>query len=393
MSADLLRMQAPQGVPLSNFFDTVTDPLLPPSSTSQMLDHFPEQVYDLSAESHVSRLLKVILGDTGTGQLRKRYAYSHMSQYLLTSHYYDLDHLYAEVFGLKRLFRERLDLDVYNGSATDEEWERVNAADASYRARVEAFSRAIALAGTPTGLGLAASAVLGSEVRVYESYEFLDNADAYAAFTQANTTSYEDLNALTFGDLQRKSYSELEGRTAYQARLPNSRGEVIIRPLRPITAEENYHLVKVLERLKPAGCLLSIDTRQSALHSALPVARATSSSTYWHVQHKVQIAEENAGYYANYVEGEAVQQPRPAFSQYQGEAWNYNADAVTVSSYVEDEDGDVVSTSDYERVVTPQGNVVDYPPEQALADPSKVLLGRYVSDGILSGPAAVRSAP
>jgi hypothetical protein len=113
VSADLLRLQAPLGVPRSTFFETTTDPLLPPWRTTEMLAHFYDAIYDLRPESHLSRLLKVVLGDTGTGQLRKRYTYAHLSQFLLTTHYTDLDLLYGGVFGLHRFLRERLDIDPY----------------------------------------------------------------------------------------------------------------------------------------------------------------------------------------------------------------------------------------------------------------------------------------
>lgn len=392
MTAELLAMQAPKGVPRSTIFETVTDPLLPPQQTAEMLAHLHENVYDLSAESHLSRLLKIVLGDTGTGQLRKRYTYAHLSHFLLTAHYNDLDQMFAEVLGLKRFLRERLNIDVYLDAATDEEWEAINAADASYRARVEAFTHALSLAGTPSGMVIAASAIIGDEVQVYETYEFLDNQEVYSEAVEASQNTYADLEEFTYGELQGRTYAGLEGTPPYAGRTVMGRGEFIVRPLRGITDEERLHLTRALDRLKPAEALLTIDARPAEAFIPVPVARAVASSDYWHVQRHINIDPENAEFYARYTEGEPTQQPKMAFSQYQGEAWNYNADVVSVTSYVENADGSRAQDVNYERWTDEESHTIDQTPDRALSDPATVLMGRYVSDGVLAAPVAVRSA-
>lgn len=387
----LLDMQAPKGAPRSTFFETVTDPLLPPQQMGEMLAHFFEAIYDLSPESHLSRLLKILLGATGTGQLRKRYTYAHLSHFLLTMRYRDLDQMYAYIFGLKRFLREELGIDPYTEAATDEEWEAIDAADAAYRARVESFSHSLTMTGTPSGLVMAASAILGEEVRVYETYSFLDlEGSAYADSEEAAQKTYGDLEEFTYGELQGHTYAELEGTSVYQGRLVDSRGEFIIRPLRTISDEERLHLTRVLGRLKPAEALMTIDARPAEMHTRVPVFRAASTSSYWHIQQRVQIAAEDADLYDRYEESEPVQQPRQALSAYQGEAWSYNADVINVSSYIEDEEGAVIQPVNFERSVDEQGQTYDYTPEQALMDPASILMGRYVSDGVLTAPVAVR---
>lgn len=388
--SDLLAMQAPQGVPRSPLFEVDTDPLLPPRRTADMLAHFHESVYDLRAETHLARLLKVLLGDTGAGQLRKRYTYSHLSLFLLTTHYNDLDQLFAEVFGLKRFLRERLGIDVYLDAATEAEWEAINAADASYRARVESFSHSLSMAGTPSGMVLAASAILGEEVRLYESYSFLADESAYEQVIEATRNDWGDHEDSTYGELDGTTYAELEGSSGFEGRLPDSTGEFIIRPLRSITAEERWHLTKVLSRLKPAEALMTIDARPATLHRPVPVSRAMASSEYWQIRSRVLVNPEHAEFYDRYEEGVPVEQPRTAFAAYQGEAWSYNSDVVSVTSYSEDAEGNLVQESNHERWVDEGGQPHDYTPDLALTDPGKILLGRYVSDGVLAAPAVVR---
>lgn len=357
MASDLLAMQAPQGVPRSTFFEVVSDPLLPPQRVDEMLAHFHEAVYDLRPESHLSRLMKVLLGQSGTGQLRKRYTYAHLSQFIATMRYHDLDRFFSGIFGLKRFIRERIDIDAYRDAATDAEWEAINVADASYRARLEAFMASLAMAGTPSGLTMAASALLGTEVRVYETYEFL----------------------------------EMGGALPFDSGVPlaAARSEFVVRPLRDITAEEEYQLVRVLGRIKPSDALMTIDSSFAGNFVDVPVARVAATDSYWHVQRSISIDPENADYYQRYAVGEPVEQPRLAFSHYQGEAWNYNADAGSVTSYSEDEDGQR-REENFDRYVDPYGRAHDYRPEKAIKDPAEILLGRYVSDGVIASPIADR---
>lgn len=394
MSTDaiLLAMQAPRGLPRSNLFEQISDPLLPPSSTKEMLAHFHEAVYDTSPQTHLARLLKVLLGETGTGGLRKKYTYSHLSQFILTAHFNDLDRFYASIFGLKRFIRERINFNDYDKVATDAEWEAINAADAAYRNRIEAFSRSIAWAGTPTGMVLSATSVLGEDCRVYESYDFIDNDAAYAAADEAHDNQWGDLEAFSYRELDGRTYASLEGTGTFQGRLPEGRGEFIVRPLRNVTDEEKFHLTRVLSRLKPAEAMMTIDDRPVTMYQPLAVNRASASSSYWHVRTRVQVDAARYSAYDRYDLDRLhipVEQPKPAFSAHQGEAWAYNSDVIEVSAYAVDEDGTVASDN-FERHVDENGAAIEYRPEAALQSHIEILMGRAVSDGILTGPVADR---
>lgn len=501
-SSELLSMQAPQGVPRSTVFKTVTDPLLPPQRVDEMLAHFPDNVYDKRPESHLSRLLKVLLGESGTGQLRKRYTYAHLSQFLATTHYQDLDTFFSGIFGLKRFIRESIDIDAYRDSALDSEWEAINAADASYRSRLSAFSAALSMAGTPSGLTMAANALLGHEVRIYETYEFLEmggslpfesrvqdiepglitpsvlndcttltgwqaDVDPSVGTTKALDAGTVVITPVVAASLplaqwlgtysMGKRYlavemdpnpkvvfsfngepvspivNEVDGWRFYDMStmpvvseirayfyppdpwsplrihtiaetdtpLPPSiaavdaavgaRSEFVIRPLRPITTEEKYQLVKVLDRLKPVESILTIDDSFSNTYIPLNVSRVAASSSYWHIRKTVSIDPQRAGFYSHYIDGEPAEQPRLAFSHYQGEAWNYNGEITEVSSYVEDEEtGDRTQDVNFDRYVDYLGHTHDYTPDRALTDPTKILAGRHVSDGVISSPIASR---
>lgn len=391
--AVLLAMQAPQGIPRSVLVETTTDPLLPAQKVEQMLGHFFEGIYDLSAEGHLARYLKVILGDSGCGQLRKKYTYHHLSQVLMTTYFYDIDRFYSDLFGVRRVVSERLDIDPYEGTATEEEWEALMAADAAYRGRAEQFSRSIAWAGTPTGISIAASAILGVPVQVYETYEYLDATEDYAPADLIDINTYGDIEGTFYGDLDGMPYGQVESDSPYRGRLSTSRGEFIVRPLRPITDEEKYELIRTISRIKPAEALMTIDSRGIDIHERVPALRAAADSSYWSVRSAVAASDTDAQYYDRYDGGNPVHQPRPAFSGYQSEAWSYNNDVVSISSHAEDSDGAVIIDANFQRRTNPTtGQVFEYSPDRALASTVSILLGRSVSDGVLSVSPVERSA-
>lgn len=162
---------------------TGTDLILPPSRAADRLRHFPDNIYDTSPESHLSKFMKVLLGDSGVGRLRKLLSVHRLRSTLQGSHFYDLDRFYGPLFGLRRTPQERISLDPNKGVATREEWDDIYARDASFRSRIEQFARAIPFGPTPVGMELIAEAVLACDCEILEEYLRADNG----------FQSYEDL--------------------------------------------------------------------------------------------------------------------------------------------------------------------------------------------------------
>ena len=383
----LLSSQEAIGAPEVAALDSGTDLLAAPTRAADILDHFFEGIYDLSAESHLSRLLKVILGDAGVGIIKKRYINVRFQETILTTHFLDMDRLYGDIFGLPRLSTEALDLSPYYDVGTPEEWEALRLRDAAYRARIEAFSRAIPLAGTPNGMMALASAILGCDCRVYETYALVDELGGlYGDPPDSGARSYAQVEA-DYADylaMEADTYGEIQGGVGSFGRTTSTnRSEFILRPLRDITLEERMHLIRVLNRLRPAEALLTIDPGGIALHKAVSFRGVAADSTFWRIETKVLPAPGKSSAYTRYSEGEALAQPVPVFAEYQGEVWSYNGDVKEITSTVEDEHGHVIFERNYDRVVSPAGDVTDYLPTLSLQDLGSVLLGRLVSDGIL----------
>ena len=390
--AVLLALQADPSLPTPVGTTAITDPLSPPARSADLLDHFFEAVYDKRPESHLSRFLKALLGDSGAGQLRKRYIVARMQQVLLTTHFTDLDSLYGALFGFRRLTGEWLDFDPYFDTATPEEWDAIHARDASYRNRVEQFSRALPLGATKAGMEAVASALLGGvECTVYETYMLVDEngSNPGGAPPPVGARTYGDVQSefRYYGEMQRGTYGDVEGGTGSFGRTTSqNRSEFIVRPKRGLSLEETYELIRVLNRLKPAEALLTVDPQGVAVHTPVPLRAVAADSTYWEVETRVAPAEPvSSAYLRPPPKGSTtpLAQPRPAFSGYQGEAWSYNSDVTRVSSYTEEpEHHDLLQSRNYQRVMRGD-TAVDYTADRALMDPARILLGRYVSDGVL----------
>ena len=68
---DLLTLQLAAGSPEpTQGVNTVSDPVIPDRIVRDRLNHFDPAIYDLRDESHLMKLLKVLLGAPGAGGLR-----------------------------------------------------------------------------------------------------------------------------------------------------------------------------------------------------------------------------------------------------------------------------------------------------------------------------------
>lgn len=415
-ASNLLNLQAPGGTLVSSRLRRVTDPISLTPATDVRMRHFFEGVYDLSPQSHLSRFVKAIMGESGVGYLSKVYAYAHSQSVLATMRYADLDAFYGDVLGLKRMSWERTDPALYYTANTPAQWDEIEARDASYRARIEAFSRAIGLGGTPAGLIGVASALLGVEVRLYESYLALDESGSIE--TEAHPLrprTYAEVEAAfkNYGTLENLTYGDIEGQYGTIGRANvNDRVHFTIRPMRPISSEESYQLRVVLDRFKPVGTMLSIDPLGLSLHTPVKMRGVAADSTHWEVLTLVNPSPRTREQYkvgGTTPSAPTFELPRPAATNKQSEAWSYNSDIVSVKGYreiaesawptlpdPESHDQRIVGGGEgwairgltpglyvnYQRVNYAKGGARDYRPEKALADHRTILKGRTVSDSV-----------
>jgi hypothetical protein len=390
---------------------TATDLIVPDYRVDKRLEHFPSDLYDLRPESHLSRFLKALLGDSGAGAGRRRYLIARMQSSLATTHFYDLDRFYGAVFGAQRYDGERLPINPYTEGATPWEWEEIHAADTGFRERLLALAKAIPMGGTPVGLKAAAEALTGVECDILESWRVIDYSRAHnfdipgapRSYNRVEATfgNYEDMGSLTWDDISFPGGAE---QSQSQATFPGDRAEVRIRikkryddseRLLREKAQDEYAVRQVLNRLKPANVLLTLDTLGVNHHQPVDVAEVYSDSTYYDViarvtprvsatvdlspVYPVSRVQRAAGVFVS--DPHVV--PRPPFSTPQGAQWSYNNEVVSIRGSVLDEAGALVATQNAEFVTDAQGQHTVYSPEKGLLDARQVEAARLVSDGVM----------
>src|SRR5690606_25454054 len=126
--------------------------------------------------------------------------------------------------------------------------------------------------------------------------------------------TYEGIDGISYGDIEGLNLNRLSG---------NERRIFTIRPKRQISHAEAYDLRRVLNRIKPADCRFLIDSVGAPLYVQQDIAAAYADSGYWEVISRVVPAPLAINPYQTESLGEPVEQPRPPFSRYQGEAWSY----------------------------------------------------------------------
>lgn len=405
----------------SSHLRRITDPISVVPSTASQMRHFFEGIYDLSPESHLTRFVKALLGDSGVGYLSKIYVYAQQQSVLATMRYADLDAFYGSVLGVNRFSWERTDVERYFLANTPEEWDEIDARDASYRARIDSFSRAIAMGGTPSGLVGIAEALLGVECRIYESYLTIDESGADAPpLTPLGNRTYGQVEEVfpRYQNMEKMLYGDIEAGVGTIGRSEVSdRAHFTIRPMRNISLEERYVLTKVLDRFKPVGSLMSINPEGAALHKVAKIRGVSSESVHWEVITRAYPVNTKGPLYepegaddpgsGREPDGQGYDLKRPAQSGYQGEVWSYNNDVVHVRGYREIREDIWFMLPDptsYKQRITPPPEMPhkthtpglevnyervhyatgprDYHPAKGMADHITLMLGRVASDGV-----------
>jgi hypothetical protein len=354
-----LRQQGLELLPSTEDFEEITNPILPPSRSADRLAHFDPDLYDLSPESHLSRVMRVLLGDAGVNRLAKSAMLARLTQTLWGTHFFDLDSFYGAIFGTQRRVDERISGDPYSDIHDDDGWEQIAISDDAYRGRVEQFARAINYGATPTGLVLMAESLLRVDCDIYESFVTEDR----------KINSYADLEAIgTYASIEALgSYSDLES-DGSAPEASYRRAVFTIVPKRPITDEEHYDLQRVLSVMKPADSILRIKPGRPVIKE-VPIRSASSDSTYWKIERKRPNGASLAPISV------------PPFSSYQGEAWTHIESVAGVTSYQMTPSGEVLHWGLVGTVVSGQTKWT-YTPDLALVPLDRIIEGRVVSDGV-----------
>ena len=375
--ASLLTLQSPPTAPSSDNLDTVTSPLNIPPGTMSRLRSFPEEVYTLLPTDNLTKLLKVLLGDAGAGQLKKSSTLARLGAYLQGANFYDLDNFYGAIFNITRSVNERLPVNPYTDLATADTWSTIRAADASFRSRIDQLGKAISFGPSAIGMELVAEAILQTPCSIYESWRIADLG--FGTWTALETFSWSELETYTWAEVEALDEGHIDSST-------NRRVFTVV-PHRPITLEEDFALRRVLNILKPADAVLLIDDAGFSVATPVTLRGVYADSTYWELIEGVIPNPAYSNFYdldtTTVLPGGFRELLRPSFTEYQGEQITYGGDIIGVSAYDQNDAGVITATQVIDAYTFLDGTTLYYPPSQAIAPRFYSLSGRYVSDAIL----------
>lgn len=405
--AGILPLQASPSDPDLPTMVSTTGLLTPDQATAKRLNHFDPNLFDLRPESHLSRFLRALLGDSGTGQLRKRYTVARLQSILNSTHFYDLDGFYGAIFGAQRRQSERLPINPMADTATPDEWDEIMVRDARYRERIHALAKSIPLAGTVAGLQQAAEALTGVECEIEETWRIVDSGVIVnPGFT------WDDVETLhpTWDDFEpTETWNSVSGVVLVGRAGLDSRDEVYVRPKRDYSVtegvdareaarqrqEDEMGLQRVLATIKPAGVLLTIDPAGIPLHLPAAISGLVADSNYWEVVRKVRPRPglTNSEVYPDAPADEDGYRPnpRPPFSGSQSHQWSYNPLITSVRGLamapVDGEvsaEGTILNEADWEIVVDQVQNRTEYfVPAKGIADQRTVLSAQGSADSMV----------
>jgi hypothetical protein len=407
ISTTLLQLQTVISNPMVESLPTATGMVFPDVAAYDRLAHFPEDLYDLRPESHLVRFLKALLGEGGVGQLRKRYLLAQFEQALDSTHFYDLDRFYGALFGARRGVFGTLPIDPMQDVATPDGWDEIQSFDAVFRERVIKLAKAITLGGTPMGMQALAEALTGVECDVYEVWSILDSQGP-AGIGRAYSEVHTDFG--NYGVMKPYTWAQISNFAQVGNLGLDARNEFVVRPKKVYDvsdpdsarqrAEDLYGIARVINTLKPASAVATIDDKGLAVHVKAPIAAVYADSEYWEITSRViptnsldPIYKLLYTAYDKRANPQGIERtpPRPPFTASQGQQWSYVAEVTSVGSFnteLNDYNTGVPrdSKQDYDVVRYYDNSTISYRPEYALIDPKQALVSQAAGDSVVAHP-------
>jgi len=136
------------------------------------LEDFPPSLYNTSLDSNLVALMYTLLGPAGVGKLTQNYLEARLAIENNGLRTTELDMLYANPFAFARLALETYTDDT-EGLLSNQQWEKVQESDSSYKNRAINYLKAVRAGGTLLGITLASKSALNRSVEIVENYNAL----------------------------------------------------------------------------------------------------------------------------------------------------------------------------------------------------------------------------
>jgi hypothetical protein len=162
--------------PLLTIFTTtinVVEPLDGPTSIDDVMDRFPEEVYQQGRDTHLYRFMQALGGDSGAGFIKKQVFSQRLMFEAEFINFQVLDDFYAAQFRFNRLLPETYTFNVAVDALTPTQWDQVQLGDQSYRHRIADFFTATRYGNSPMGMAVMTQAGSGIQSDIVEHYRYI----------------------------------------------------------------------------------------------------------------------------------------------------------------------------------------------------------------------------
>lgn len=162
--------------PTTTVFTTtisMVEPLDGPTSVDDVMDRFPEEVYQQGRDTHLYRFMQALGGDAGAGFIKKQLFSQRLMFEAEFINFQVLDDFYATQFRFNRLLAETYTFDTSVDGLTPTQWDQVQLADQSYRHRIADFFTATRYGNAPAGMALMTQAGSGIQSDIVEHYRYI----------------------------------------------------------------------------------------------------------------------------------------------------------------------------------------------------------------------------
>lgn len=223
-------------------------PLISAIDTQSLMAHLDDLTYDKSPTSHIRHIIEVLCGESGFGQLLYQSVRDWLNGGVETAWLGFVDQLFASIYGLPRIYAESQPYNVSDAILTADEVSEALVKEAWYKARFVELMHALNSGGTVKGFRYAVMAVMYCDCDIYETWRY----------------KKEDFPV---GRLEYTLYNE-----------------VVICPYdKTVTEQQKELLLRVLDRLKPAETVVTIDVNGIEAYTHKPVRSVTASSSYFEI--------------------------------------------------------------------------------------------------------------
>lgn len=223
-------------------------PIVSRLSIDSIMSSLDDYVFDKTENSHIRHIIEALCGECGMGELLRQSVNAWLNGGVETAWLTFVDRLFAQIYGLPRIYEETNNFEPTDAIVTTDEMSQILIKEAWYKARFVDLMRAMNCGGTVKGFKYAVHALTYDDCDLYETWRY---------------------NKMDF-PVGRMNY------TLYN--------EVVIAPYnKDYTPKQGELLLRVLDRIKPADCIVTLNNQGLEQSIAYDIRDISASSTYFEI--------------------------------------------------------------------------------------------------------------